>query len=142
MRRWFVLLLIALLPLRGWVGEALAAPMLAQHVAAAAAHAQVHAQGEGHGAGHAHGTHDAHAAMLHDCAGHTPAHDAAAPQDGAAQDPGDCGTCAACQVCSAVALAVPSASTLVAAFGLARPAQAEPLFASAEPSQGVKPPIS
>lgn len=124
MRRWFVLLLIALLPLRGWVGEAMAGEMLGQHVAAATAK-QVQA-------------------VLHDCMGHEAA--ASNGSDASMQDTqsasGDCPTCASCQVCSTVVLSVDAARVPAAAFGNTLVPRMGTRFASAEPAPAFKPPIS
>ena len=64
MRHWFLVLMIALLPLRGWVGDAMAMEMLAQP-----AHAGMVM--DGHGADHAdhHAAHDEQC----DCSGHASA---------------------------------------------------------------------
>lgn len=129
-RRWFILLLIALLPLRGWVGEAMAGEMLAQRTAAAAAHAAQPHDGDA-------GQHEAHGSG-HDCMdGH-----AAAPADGTDAQHGDCPTCAACQVCSSVALGIDMPSTITATFAHVPPAWRDIHFASAEPVRAVEPPIS
>jgi hypothetical protein len=120
MRRWLLLLIVALLPLRAWVGEAMAAEMLARHQVPAAA-----------------ATHHADAA---ECAGH---HGEAAP---AAQQyqgaDGHEAICAACQACSTIALAFSQPPLPAAPYGAApRVPQAVP-FASAEPAPADKPPIS
>lgn len=128
MRRWFVLLLIALLPLRGWVGEAMAGEMLGQHVAAASATQAQQAK-----------------AVLHDCTGHE-----AAASNGSDADKqqetqsasGDCPTCASCQVCSTVVLSMDTARVPAAAFGSTLVPRMGTRFASAEPAPAFKPPIS
>lgn len=125
MRRWFVLLMIALLPLRGWVGEAMAGEMLGQHLAvAAAAQAQL-AQAD-----------------PHDCMGHQ----LAAADGGTQQDTqsasGDCPTCASCQVCSSVVLSVDTARVPAPVFGSTLVPRMGTPFASAEPAPAFKPPIS
>ncbi len=126
MRHWFLVLMIALLPLRGWVGDAMAVDMLAQP-----AHATM-AMGD-HGADHA-GDHGA---------GHGEAHaQCACDEHAAATDMGADHQHTACDVCNVPALAMsvpglqmpPAASTQ-----LAVPAER---FASSEPQQGIKPPIS
>lgn len=127
MRRWFVLVLIALLPLRGWVGEAMAGEMLAQHLAAPkiVASGQASMGADGH----------------QDCMGHAlpsdAGHPAASPQPGS-----DCPTCAQCQACSSVALALPPALSLPPVAPSVVPGEAPAHFASAEAARGLKPPIS
>jgi hypothetical protein len=120
MRHWFLVLMIALLPLRGWVGDALAVEMLAQP-----AHASM-AMG-GHGADHSihHAAHDGQC----DCSGH------------ASDDQAD-HQHEACDVCNvpALAMAVPAIQSPPAEHGQLTLA-GEP-FASSEAQRGVKPPIS
>lgn len=123
MRRWLLILLVLLLPLRAWLGDAMAGEMLHLPAAAAAPHAQ-------HAASHDHGMHG-------DCAGHPDA--SAADSEHPALD-GDCRTCASCQACSAVALAAPPVARTTASFSHPQP-QAVPLaFSSAEPHLAFKPP--
>jgi uncharacterized protein involved in copper resistance len=128
MRRWLVLLMLVLLPLRGWVGEALAGEMIQQQLqqaAPAALHAMDHPN-------------MAHA-MDHDCAGHD---DHAGPAQHGQPAAQGCGTCASCQVCSAFALAVPVTTVQCADFGHAPPLFDAPRFASAERQAAFKPPKS
>ncbi len=130
MRRWFILLMIALLPLRGWIGEAMAGEMLAQRTAEAATHAaHMH---EGHAS-----QHEAHASA-HDC---MEKHAAVADEPTGATH-GDCPTCAACQVCSSVALGIDLPAAVAAPIAHAPPASRDIHFASAEPARAVEPPIS
>ena len=121
MRRWLLLFLVLLLPLRGWVGDVMAGQMLQQH-ALIQAHEVVDAQappGE------------------HDCDHHRT--DAAQAQD--PQWPaGDCPTCAACQVCSSVALSTPSMTLALARCRHAAPEATQPACTSAEPALAFKPP--
>ena len=124
MRRWFVLALIVLLPLRGWAGDAMAAQMLSQHLDAikSVASAPVSMGASGH----------------MDCM-----ETAATGDSGAAQPMGaDCPTCLQCQVCSSVALALSSAPQLPLPAAFAAPRSADIRFASAEAVRGFKPPIS
>jgi hypothetical protein len=120
MRHWFLVLMIALLPLRGWVGDAMAVEMLAQP-----AHASLAMDG-----------HDAHQADHH-----AMGDDHCACDEHAAADNAD-HQHSACDVCNLPALAlgvldVPTPPTVHSE--LAQPA--EP-FASSEAQRGVKPPIS
>ena len=120
MRHWFLVLMIALLPLRGWVGDAMAVEMLAQP-----AHASIAM--DGHGGDHA----DHHALSDDRCA--CDEHAAAGSADHQHS---------ACDVCNlpALALAVLDVQTLPTAHReLAQPAEA---FASSEAQRSVKPPIS
>lgn len=137
MVRWFLVLLIALLPLRGWVGEAMAGQMLQQQLAELSHSAP---------APSAHRT----PAFTHDdCLGHGEAAERAAQAQAAAAERPDpafhagCLTCAACQVCSAVALlALPAAATGSAELPQAVPQSRAWTVASAEPAGVFKPPIS
>jgi hypothetical protein len=127
MRRWFILALIVLLPLRGWVGEAMAGEMLAQHLLATK---NVAANPVSMGA-----------AEHKDCMGHAtqaaPDAQADSPQPGSG-----CPTCAQCQACSSFALALPPAITLPPLQAVAVPGQPASHFASADVARGFKPPIS
>ena len=132
MRRWFVLLLIALLPLRGWVGEAMAGEMLGQHVAAAASAQAQQAQAASPQA----------QAASHDCMGHQAAASLGGEEEAPQSASGDCPTCASCQVCSSVVLATQAAPLPPAAFGNTLVPRMGTPFASAEPAPAFKPPIS
>lgn len=128
MRRWLLVLLIALLPLRAWLGEAMAADMLAQHAAPVAAQQSASAHG-----------------AAGDCAGHHAkpgdAGSAAGPQAQSGEGL-DAANCAACQVCSTMALAFRQPQVSAPDFGAAPPVPAAFTFASAEPAPADKPPIS
>lgn len=107
-----------LLCLRLGVGEAMAAQMLQQQLAAAQASA-------------------AQQAAMPDCPGHTSGQDAAARD---AEDPA-CGSCLHCEACSLHALPAAQAMAPVwTAHPLPLPLPAR--FTSAQPLQGLKPPIS
>lgn len=122
MRHWFLVLMIALLPLRGWVGDAMAVDMLAQPAHATMAmgdHGSDH--GAGHGEAHAQCACDEHAAAAEDSADHQHS---------------------ACDVCNVPALAMALAGMQTPASGYTQLAvMAEP-FASSEAQRGIKPPIS
>jgi hypothetical protein len=109
--------LVAVLVLRGWVGEAMAGQMLAMELATAQASAQM--------------------AAMPDCPGH-------AAMDAAADDAGqgmNCGSCLSCQACSLNAL--PTAAVAAAPSMIhAHPPSERVLFASAPAAPGFKPPIS
>ncbi|HEY3048278.1 MAG TPA: hypothetical protein VGJ72_12580 [Polaromonas sp.] len=142
MRHLLLVLMIALLPLRGWMGDAMATSMAAaqlqqQQVATKiiAAHAHEMAA-EGH---FDHETTAPEAAQAvqaaHDCAGD--AADETSHVAGA-----HCETCAACQACHTVALShtAPGLNPVVNALTL--PHAAADQFASAEAALRQKPPIS
>lgn len=126
MRHLFVAFMIALLPLRGWVGDAMAAQMTN------AALAQT-------GVASHHAMHDAPVDMaLHaDCAGHHDSH----TDDHQASSQGDCGTCTACQICHSVALTLPVPQHAPGHPSSVQPQTAHPQFTSVERAPGVKPPI-
>lgn len=117
MRHWFLVLMIALLPLRGWVGDAMAMDMLSapsHNMAALSADSGHPCPDHTVGATADHGTQDSHSEHSH----------------------------TACDVCNGPALALASATLqpLPAMHSLrARPAEH---FASSEARRGVKPPIS
>lgn len=140
MRLLLLALMIALLPLRGWVGDVMAMEMPAG-LSFATNNIATHADATG-ASGHIH---------VNSEAPHTPCHG----HDGAAADvsadnaeshdnpgPGQCSHCSACQIChtvavtAAVSLAVDTAlpHLLWPAGGLQ--------FASAIPAPHLKPPIS
>ncbi len=122
MRLLVLVLAIVLLPLRGWLGEAM---MLAPVQQASAGHA-MHAMAD------AHDMHAAHAGM-----DHATTHDA--PDGG---HDGAHTTCDTCQFCHSVAVtAWPEVPMPVAAPAHA-PVGNAMRFASAEATQGFKPPIS
>jgi hypothetical protein len=144
MRHLLLALLIALLPLRGWVGDAMATQMAAgqlQHPSMQAEIQPAHSHSHEEEVATAHTGHHEEAAAqapqtLHDCAEQT------ADNSGTHSSDGHCGTCAACQACHTVALS-PTAPGLVAVFSaptLPRPAADQ--FASADAALGQKPPIS
>jgi hypothetical protein len=147
-RHFIFVLMIALLPLRGWVGDAMATQMavhslhqaglesssshqspefLATETIAASA---VNTSATGSFDHHATPAHDA---MPADCLEHT----------GTGADSGSgCPDCAFCQACHTVALtgAEPNLSSATHPSALPQPATAQ--FASAEAALGQKPPIS
>lgn len=128
MRLLFVALMIALLPLRGWVGDAMA--MTPASHAMPASH-------PGH-------TPEAHADLA-DCHGHADmahaehsnpdAHDAHAASS-------DCGSCSACQICHSVAMTPMLPVFAADVLPASAPQSAIRELASAERAPGYKPPIS
>jgi hypothetical protein len=142
MRHLLFALLIALLPLRGWVGDAMATRMAAGQLQHQHQPTQTAAQAD-----HVHGAADAaHANQheeaasettlaLHDCAGQ-------ADEGGSHSTDGHCETCAACQACHTVALSL-AAPDLMPVFSVSPlPRQAAAPFASADTALRKKPPIS
>jgi hypothetical protein len=130
MRVFLVALMIAMLPLRGWMGDAMAIGMAGQHQEVAAAPME-------HGMAAAH----------EDCAGMAPATLTPAPTDESAAGSmagasDDCESCSACQVCNSVALATDSPAALALSAPQASPVSVLAQFASFYPQRGHKPPIS
>lgn len=129
MRLLVLILAIVLLPLRGWLGDAM---MLAPVQQASAGHA-MHAMAESGMQAHAmhampsaddHAVHAAHAAMDHD--GTHTAHT----------------TCDTCQFCHSVAVTAWPEVPMPVAAPAHVPVGDAMRFASAEATQGFKPPIS
>lgn len=137
MRRCLYVLLILLLPLRAWVGDAMATQM---SFPASAHHAMAQATVADHGHGAATTAHDHPAVMAmqtaaDDCAGHMAQNDADSTDATA-----HCGVCAMCQTCHTVAVL---ALVQIPDAGQSRPAL--PLFAatgftSADRALALKPP--
>ena len=139
MRLLLVAIMIILLPVRGWVGDAMATRM-------AAPAALVQATGDSATGTHAHAeTNVAHdhlaqqAAALpatSDCATHAGA-GTGSPSDGSA-----CESCVVCQVCHTVALELPTADFSRQVPAPWVPRSVTPGFASVDRALGLKPPIS
>jgi len=118
MRHLLLALLIALLPIRSWMGDAMAVAMLA-----APAHAMHHtASDTDHAMGSEHAMAGDHHADM--------------------QDSGSEHTHKSCEVCNgpAMALSIPAVPTLAPLHGVLVPPAER--FASSEPHRGIKPPIS
>lgn len=142
MHRFTFVLMIALLLLRGWMGEAMATGMALtplQHQVATQTVA-THAHGISAKAHFYHETsapaafHEAQ--VVHDC-GHHPSSNATDPAE-----PAHCDTCAACQACHTVALTPFAASAHAVFSARALPRAKAAVFASADTARGQKPPIS
>lgn len=139
MRAVLFALMIALLPLRGWMGDAMATEMALAQLQSTAKIMASHAHGTSAGADfyHAAGAPEAvqEGPVAHDCA--EPASDDAF-HAGIAY----CGSCAACQACHTLALLPMAAdlNNLVSERTLPRAASTP--FASAEAALDQKPPIS
>jgi hypothetical protein len=140
MRLLLLALMIALLPLRGWVGDAMATEM-----AFSQSFATKNVAGD-EDATRATGHFHVNSGVPHtECHGHTGAAgdvraEASAPQDHAAH--GQCTSCSACQICHTVALTAATANTA----DVSLPHQLRPAggiqFASAVSAPYLKPPIS
>ncbi len=142
MRHWLLVLMIALLPLRGWAAATMAGQMPAAHAAAAMQAETAHAGAPSHqGAG----SHKA-AALMPDCPEHAAASAepvmAAGANADTTQASGDCHSCTSCQICHTVAATVNAALPALTFSPHALPAEGGASFASAQPAQGLKPPIS
>lgn len=124
MRILFLAFMIALLPLRSWVGDAMAMGLGSHAMTAAQAEVMPPA-----------------AADCHDHSGHAPVLDHLAAQHSEAHDQ-DCGSCSACQICHSVALASALPSYTPSPLPDVPPASATRQLASAERAPGYKPPIS
>ena len=140
MRHLLLILMIALLPLRGWAGDAMAtgmaagqvAQLLQRQIATESIAAKAHAVSVTANFDHETTVPDAVPTMA-DCAGH----------GGEDVDASHCDTCSACQACHTVALSHSAAialSTVFQAFSL--PHSAADQFASADAALRQKPPIS
>jgi hypothetical protein len=142
MRRVTFILMIALLLLRGLMGEAMATGMaltplqhqdatqtIATHTHKMSAMAHFDHETSAPAAFH-------EAQVHHDCGDHT-SNDGTAP---AVHAP--CDTCAACQACNTVALMPPADSAHPVFSAPALPRAKAALFASAITARGQKPPIS
>lgn len=127
MRRWLLILVIVLLPVRGWLGEAMAGQM---HHAPTGAHLHASATVQ-----------EAPSGADHGCDQH--AH-ASGAQDAQAQPQADAGTptCASCQVCSAVALSPAGPADMASSFSQPQPQTVELAYASADAGLFFKPPRS
>ena len=140
MRRSLFILLITLLLLRGWVGDAMATDMAAgmlkgplQHPQAATEMVAARAHDTG---AEAHFHADSVAAKTApDCAGH-------ASGDASHAADTHCESCSACQACHTVALSVGTHSATPDVHARLLPLHGAALFASADAALRQKPPIS
>ncbi len=115
MRSYVIAFMIALLPLRGWVGDAMAGEMVRGPIQAAAQAGASHHHCDMHGVG---------AALA-------PAHDTGAGQD----------ACSACQACHTLALEASIDSACLAASTHVLVGASAFNFASADRVLSVEPPI-
>lgn len=142
MRPLLFVFMIAVLLLRGWMGDAMAndmalAPLQHPHTASqpqqsATKTIAAHAHGE---SAKAHFDAESAAQAAHDCAGH-------AANDSAPAGAAHCPSCDACQTCHSAAL-IPARMDASPAFDPRTPPHARAArFASADAAPGQKPPIS
>ena len=135
MRRWFFVLLILLLPLRGWVGDAMAMQMAVPGQHAPAIGAMQHVNGNSDSA---HAPLSALAlARADDCGGHSLAQGASDD----AMDAAHCEACAMCQTCHTLAVLQSPNLLAVTQSSPTSPAAAMHVFASADRALLLKPPI-
>jgi len=133
MRTLLLALMIALLPIRGWLGDAMAVEMV-RHSLPAAAEAVPMASAATEA--HCHEAMEAGDSVHMDMSGH------GSHGDDNGTDHQGCGTCTACQVCHTVALGGMPLVDIAHGAPQAPPADRSARFASAEPVAGLKPPIS
>lgn len=142
MRHLLFALLIALLPLRGWVGDAMALnvvhPMPVGN-SVVVEQAARHTGPAAHHATDAHSPTPAHAGTEAAASAQATGHAGCA---GSSNDAGQHDTCSACDLCNGPALVWTQAARDNAQLPHSRVAQASASFASSEPEPGIKPPIS
>ena len=138
MRRLILAVMIVLLPLRGWIGDAMAleaatgAPVAIQSIAV-----DVHPTLEV-----THFEADSGRQDLRAGPGHCPDH-ASAPAEGDDSDTSANGhACTVCQVCHSVAMSADAAPLPTLPLPVLAPAMSFARFTSALPAPGLKPPIS
>ena len=139
MRFLLIALMIALLPLRGWVGDVMATEMASNHAVQSEVAAKLtadHARTAGAEANFDHASAQAEAVSGDaDCVGH-------GAGDSTAAASGHCESCTACQACHTVALSPLAADATPMLSPLAPPHSPVARFASADAALGKKPPIS
>jgi hypothetical protein len=124
MRRFLIILMIALLPLRSWTGDLMAVSMSTHALTAANANIVVKQVSSG----------------MEDCAGHSGSHAEAAMPN--ASDDGHCKTCVTCQICHSVALVNIDVLASDPSHVNRLKSTSASTFASAPLAGSVKPPIS
>jgi len=128
LRLFLLAFMIALLPLRGWVGDVMAMEQASQALTTTPATA---ASGDCHEALVPHGQAD----TQHESRQQAIAQDAAHAS-------GDCGNCTACQICHSVALAGLALVAPATTPAMSAPQTQARLHASVARAPGFKPPIS
>ncbi|MCR6476764.1 hypothetical protein NU688_11455 [Variovorax sp. ZS18.2.2] len=138
MRTLLLALMIALLPIRGWLGDAMAVEMVRHSLPAASLVAQEASAASVAVDAHCHEAMDAADSGMDTMAHH---HDEGNSSDHGTDHQG-CGTCTVCQVCHTVALGGTPLIDIVHGAPQVLPTAHAARFASAEPVLGLKPPIS
>ena len=140
MRHLFLILMIALLPLRGWVSDAMATGMLASQVQQQQKTATKTVATHGHEAGtKAHQDTETVVADVTPTAADCPGHASGAESHAA---DAHCESCSVCQACHTLAL-FPTGTDVTAVFNLSMlPWAAVAQFSSAETEKKKKTPIS
>jgi hypothetical protein len=145
MRRFLLILMLALLPLRGWMGDVMAMEMAQQAVSPASiatySIANSHHSTPGIDRFDTPDVQPAHG--VHPC----PDHAAAPSGDGSHEDlqastSTECNTCTTCQVCHSVAVAMAAPVPAALAKAATAPLTPAPAFTSVVAARGFKPPIS
>ena len=136
MRRWFFVFLILLLPLRGWVGDAMAMQMALPGQHALVCGAMPHADSDAEPAHLPSSAVASEAATAGDCGGHPGAQDRGDEADAA-----HCEASAMCQTCHTVAVLLLPDLLAIAQASLLSPSAPMPVFASADRALSLKPPI-
>lgn len=145
MRRIFLIVMIALLPLRGWVGDVMAMEMAAQSVnttnsVATHAHgARAEGQFDSEKVASTHAECPGHAATA---SGQASTASDALPEGDSDSASGHCNTCGVCQICHTVALANALTGSAPGFIPHPLPAIGSTRFASAVTALSQKPPIS
>ncbi len=119
MRRWFILLMVVLLPLRGWAGDLMSVQMAAMN---APAHAL--------------------AAMPVDCAMHLGAHASDDGESSPAHPGGGMKGCSSCALCLPLAELASGSVEAVSLAAHRQPLMMQAAFVSASLAPAVEPPIS
>jgi len=141
MRTLLLALMIALLPIRGWLGDAMAVEMVRHSLPSASLVAQEASPASVAAEAHCHEAMGAADDSGMDTMAHHHEDDGNSSSDHGTAHQG-CGTCTACQVCHTVALGGMPLVDIAHSAPQAPPAARAARFASAEPVLGLKPPIS
>ena len=133
MRLFLIALMIALLPLRGWVGDAMAMQMALTGHHAPASETSQHADGDSEGTNSYVST--IASAAAGDCAGHT-----GTQSIGDEPDAAHCEACTMCQTCHTVAVLQPPSLLAAIQANPTSPPATMHAFASADRALFLKPP--
>ena len=143
MRVLLFILMLTLLPLRGWMGDAMATGMALAELQAVAGAEKAH-QSVTDVSSHAKRANGLHtenksvkaASALSDCTGH------AGTDDSAAVDPDHCTPCSACGACHTASMSTATLRGLPAVHGSVPAARSQDAFLSADAAPSQKPPIA